>query len=240
MYPHTVAARGASYNEFRPGPDPFHYRKINCTGSEETLNLCNKHSPELCNSHTQDVGVVCLSKCTFGDIRLIDGTEETNGRVEICIGGYWGTICDEEFDVLDAQIVCKQLGYPYQGAEVKYNAFFGGGTDHGIALTSLGCHGNENMIISCNYNTGSAITCNHDDDVGVICQEACNNGAIRLGNSGTMNAGRVEVCYNGQWGTICHKGWDTNDARVACYQLGFNPSSKQSQYHNNHYQYKQM
>ena len=49
---------------------------------------------------------------------------------------------------------------------------------------------------------------------------ACSNNGIRL--SGTMNnmQGRVEVCYQGRWGTVCGYSWDFRDAMVACRQLG--------------------
>ena len=51
-------------------------------------------------------------KCTNGDIRLVDGIIENEGRVEICVNGVWGTICDQGWDKTDAHIACKQLGHP--------------------------------------------------------------------------------------------------------------------------------
>ena len=47
----------------------------------------------------------------------------------------------------------------------------------------------------------------------------CDEGDIRLAGGNTTNEGRVEVCLNGVWGTVCHNQWTTEDARVACRQL---------------------
>ena len=48
----------------------------------------------------------------------------------------------------------------------------------------------------------------------------CDNGDIQLAGSSSPNEGRVEVCQNGKWATVCDDGWDTNDATVVCRQLG--------------------
>lgn len=175
--------------------------------------------------------MICEGVCTPGDVRLVDGVGPNSGRLEICIGGHWGTVCGESFDNLDASIVCKQLGLPYQGAEAAHNALFGMGTDH-IAISSVFCHGHENKLFLCLFQIGSAVDCTHDNDVGVVCDDLCENGDIKLVNPNAagidaiVTEGRVEVCYNGVWGTVCERGWDTYDARVVCTQLGFNSSSK--------------
>ena len=52
-----------------------------------------------------------IAPCTDGDIRLADGNINNEGRVEICIGNVWGTVCDDVFSSVDAQVVCRHLGY---------------------------------------------------------------------------------------------------------------------------------
>lgn len=53
--------------------------------------------------------------CNNGDLRLQDGPSEREGRVEICMNGIWGSICDNLWDDVDATVVCRQLGFSDQG-----------------------------------------------------------------------------------------------------------------------------
>ena len=162
--------------------------------------------------------------------------------MEICNNNVWGTVCDDNWGNTDAGVACRQLGFRttgecclyrcpfsvswlYSGGRAIYSGFTDGTGQ--IWLDDVRCRGTESRLIDCDANPLGQNNCLHNEDAGVRCIPAttCTQGAIRL-QGGTATEGRVEICNNNVWGTVCDDLWDDTDATVACRQLGF-PSSRE-------------
>lgn len=103
------------------------------------------------------------------------------------------------------------------GAQALSFAFFGPGMG-AIHLDDVECAGTEMSLLSCPYNPID--NCQHIEDAGVRCQ-GCITGDVRLIGGSAASEGRVEVCMNNVWGTVCDDSWGADDANVVCRQLGY-------------------
>ena len=67
------------------------------------------------------IDILPLVACMNGELRLMGGSADRQGRVEICINEIWGTVCDDMWSNVDAQVACRSLGF--SGIGINFNFF---------------------------------------------------------------------------------------------------------------------
>ncbi|XP_077681456.1 scavenger receptor cysteine-rich domain-containing protein SCART1-like [Eretmochelys imbricata] len=189
--------------------DTFH-----CKGTETHLGHCpvTALGASQC-SHNNDAGVICSGH--YESLRLLNGESRCDGRVEISLRGVWGRVLDDQWDMNDASVVCRELQCGV--AEKAYTPLKSEQGTGAVGLRRVHCAGNETRLTLCDNSTSETAQTRIAEDIGVICS---GSRRIRLVNGTGRCAGRVEIYYNGRWGTVCDDSWDLSDSDVVCKQLG--------------------
>ncbi|CAH2299031.1 lysyl oxidase homolog 3 isoform X2 [Pelobates cultripes] len=171
--------------------------------------------------------------------------KHNEGRVEVFYNQEWGTICDDDFTMENAHILCRHLGFT-EATGWTHSAKYGKGVGR-IWLDNVICSGSEKSITDCNSRGWGNSDCTHEEDAGVICKDERIPGFIepntieteqrqveeirlRPAVSGAKNRlpvaeGILEVKHKDSWEQVCDAGWTVKNSRVVCGMLGF-PSDK--------------
>lgn len=140
--------------------------------AQDVMKIKQNTEPKLYCDNKLDLDA-CLQKLfksqiewMIGSVTLVGGTNQYEGRVEVDFRGKHGTVCDDDWDSTDAQVVCRMLGY--HGGSAVHDAGFGEGTGD-ILLDNVACTGTEESLFSCVLQGTGVHNCDHHEDAGVIC-----------------------------------------------------------------------
>uniref|UniRef100_A0A8B9T3S0 SRCR domain-containing protein n=1 Tax=Anas platyrhynchos TaxID=8839 RepID=A0A8B9T3S0_ANAPL len=214
----ALSVHGAA--QLGEGAGPVWDRELQCVGNESTILFCPwGASKDKACTHSNGTHVTCTR------FRLVNGSTACEGRVEVEVLGTWGTLCASRWDLSDAHVLCRHLGCGF-AESIPGGGHFGRGTGP-VWRDSFHCDGTEAHLGQCPVTALGASPCSQENAAAVICSGECWavllaewSRRVRLVDGAGRCAGRVEIYYQGRWGTICDNAWDLADAAVVCRQLG--------------------
>ncbi|EDO46104.1 predicted protein, partial [Nematostella vectensis] len=156
------------------GQGPIWLSGLQCQGTEASLAECshNGWGKHKCD-HSMDAGGPStwtsspVPEVKTPIVRLTNGSTPTEGRVELLYGNQWGTVCDDNWGIPDADVICHMLGLP--GAVKAVTAGHYGAGSLPMGLDEVGCHGNESDIWDCASDGWGKHDCAPNEAAGVVC-----------------------------------------------------------------------
>ncbi|XP_051255595.1 scavenger receptor cysteine-rich type 1 protein M160-like [Dicentrarchus labrax] len=176
-----------------------------CVQSESTLKECVTMKDQLSEYSLE---ITCSDS-----VRLLNGTSLCSGRLEVKSNQSWSSVCEEDFDLRDAEVVCRELGC---GAPLVLQGALYGGEKAPMWTREFQCEGNESALRDCD-RSGSARggPCSPGRAVGLTCSDP---DYIRLVGEASRCAGTLELKNQGEWRPVAvwDSQWDQSSAAAAC------------------------
>ncbi|NXA44300.1 WC11 protein, partial [Eudromia elegans] len=142
--------------------------------NRQSCHVLQKETHITCSGRRAETPAALVAECpnstsctAMEQIRVVGGEGGCSGRVEVWQRGAWGTVCDDSWDMEDAEVACRQLGCG-SALSALGEAAFGEGTGP-IWLQQVECRGPEQSLWDCKVQCGSRGACQHKEDAAVNC-----------------------------------------------------------------------
>ncbi|XP_070555937.1 scavenger receptor cysteine-rich domain-containing protein DMBT1-like [Ptychodera flava] len=132
---------------------------------EVRYNIVGFRNPHFVPTLTALLTIISFVRGNNALVRLGGGETPFEGRVEVFMNEQWGTVCHVGWDIKDAEVVCKEVGFPGAMRPATFNPET---KARQKLMTDVECSGNEDSIFECEYKT-EITNCSNDDDAGVYC-----------------------------------------------------------------------
>uniref|UniRef100_A0A673A8Y9 SRCR domain-containing protein n=2 Tax=Sphaeramia orbicularis TaxID=375764 RepID=A0A673A8Y9_9TELE len=191
-----------------------------CLLSTSTLMDC-------VSTDTDSTGSALFLTCS-DSVRLVHGSSLCSGRLEVRSNQSWSSVCEEDLDLNDTQVVCRELGCGAPG--LLQGGLYGEG-EAPVWTSELQCEGNESAVLDCRRSSSAAKTCSNGTAAGLTCSDP---GGVRLVGQPSRCAGTLEIQYQGHWRPVgdYFKRWDLKSGSAVCQHLDCGSAVSVNRTHN--------
>ncbi|XP_063338333.1 scavenger receptor cysteine-rich type 1 protein M130-like [Pelmatolapia mariae] len=155
-------------------------------------------------------GVIQIFMDAYDSVRLLNGSSLCSGRLQVKSNQRWSSVCEEDFDLQDAEVVCRELGC---GPPSLLQGALYGEVEAPVWSREFQCGGHESALLDCRSSGSVRNSCSPGKAAGLTCSEP-----VRLVGGASRCAGTLEV-KQGLWRSVEASGWTLMDAAVACREL---------------------
>ncbi|XP_023207047.1 scavenger receptor cysteine-rich type 1 protein M160-like isoform X3 [Xiphophorus maculatus] len=153
-----------------------------------------------------NVEIICSDS-----VRLVQGTNRCSGRLEVKTNQSWSSVCEKDFDLQDAEVVCREIGCGHPS--VHQGALYGE-AEAPVGSREFLCEGSESALLNCSSRKSSGRnSCSPGQAVGLTCSDN-----FRLVGEASRCAGRLEMLHQEEWRPVdvWYSYWDMNLAAAVC------------------------
>ncbi|XP_043976242.1 scavenger receptor cysteine-rich type 1 protein M130-like [Gambusia affinis] len=146
-------------------------------------------------------------------VRLVQGTNRCSGRLEVKTNQSWSSVCEKDFDLQDAKVVCREIGC---GPPSVLQGALYGEAEAPVGSREFLCEGSESALLNCSSRKSSGRnSCSPGQAVGLTCSD------IRLVGEASRCAGRLEMLHEKEWRPVDvgFYYWNMNSAAAVCAEL---------------------